>query len=45
MLDVSSWLFILLILFFSRWEVARNEYASNKTREKVTKKMIRRPIF
>lgn len=44
-MDVSSLLFILLILFSSRWEVARRDYASNKPREKVTKKMIRRPIF
>lgn len=36
--DVSPWLLILLIMFSSRWEVARKDYASNKPREKVTKK-------
>lgn len=45
MTDVSSWLFILLILFSKQMEVAGRDYAPNKPREKVTKKMIRRPIF
>jgi hypothetical protein len=44
-MDVSRGLLCLLILFSSRWEVAGRDYASNKPREKVTKKTIQQPIF